>query len=131
MKNFILKLVVLFGFLFLPTIVKAQTFIITDIDFPSSISQTIQQREKDNSLGEEIKLEFFDKSVRVIISGRNGEKENGIFDKVGDNKYELTDKRGGKMILELNTLLGYIKSIKLYSQGNTRYDGTIIIAKRK
>lgn len=131
MKSFILKSFVLFGFLFLPTIVKAQTFIITDIDFPSSISQTIQQREKDNSLGEKIKLEFFDKSVRVIISGRNGEKENGIFDKVGDNKYELTDKRGGKMILELNTLLGYIKSIKLYSQGNTTYQGTTIVAKRK
>ncbi len=88
-------------------------------------------------MGKYIILLFSDKDVRMTIKPSKGEKaESIILQKIGNNLYREEDGSGDVVDLELNTILGYIRSCKITvydkkrSGSSTVWSGTIIL-KRK
>lgn len=107
---------------------SAQSFIVSDVQFGSDVSESRKERTLKDALGAQIDLQFFDNKVKVTIHDKDKE-EVEIFDKVNSNRYEFT-KRDSKAILELNTVIAYIRSFTLtgYEDGKLQLK---ITAKRK
>lgn len=115
-----------------------QTFVVTDFVTPDYIPQKAVQETKDKIMGVEYSLLFSNKDVRMTMKPPTSEKvESFLFQKIGDGLYRVEEEGSGDVVdLELNTILGYIKSCKIiiydrkHSNSSMVWSGTVIL-KRK
>ena len=127
-KKLIIPLIVLVTILCSSFSISAQSFIVSDVQFGSDISEYRKQQTLKEALGAQIDLQFFDNKVKMIAHTENGD-EVDILNKVNSTKYEM-DRNNSKFVLELNTLIAYIRSFTLTVYKNNQLEG-IITAKRK
>lgn len=117
---------------------NAQTFVVTDIIAPDYIPEKAIQETKNKIMGIEYNLLFSDKDVRMTMKPPTSEKvESFLLQKIGDGLYRGEEEGSGDMVdLELNTILGYIKSCKITVYGKKHSDSSMVwrgtvILKRK
>lgn len=125
-RLFWLTYILLFAYLYVthgisPAGANPHKFTCTDISIDAShMSFKEVQKMKNEVLGTEITLEFYDNNVKY--TGKDGDKyESIVFDKISDNLYEIRnhdDRFNGVGLLELQKTLWYIPSFTL-----SLYDG--------
>ena len=111
-----------------------QKFVAADTLFPDDMSEKRIQKARDEIMETEVYLLFSDDDVRMTIKPKGDKVGAMILQKIGDDLYRGKDEHN-VFDLELNTLLGHIKSCKLtvykeYSGSSMEWKGTVIF-KRK
>ncbi len=99
------------------TNITAQTFNCQDITFSGSFSDTDKQAMKEKLLGTEMKLEFFDTTVKITATDEKS-LVGVVLDEVDKNEYKT--KKGSRDIsLSLQKITGIIKNATLVvKEGN-------------
>ena len=133
MKKFF-PLIVLFTILCSPLSVWAQSFIVTNVEFGPSYTEEMQDYVLKKDLGTQIDLQFFDNKVKIIMWD-DGRETFDLYNKINSTKYEinfddLRYKINYSAVLELNTIISYIRSFTLTTYQNGKLQ-TKITAKRK
>lgn len=126
--NFIRRSATLFAVMLTCLCANAQTFIVSDIVFSNNMKESEIQEKRKEAIGVEVNLLFSDNDVRVTFITKEG-AESMILQKIGGNLYRHQEKRSCDD-LELNTILGYIRSCKLSAYEDGKWLGTAIL-KRK
>ena len=91
------------------TNIFSQSFVISDIKFSEDTSVAIKQYALENTLGKILNIRIFDNAIKLETKIKNF---NYTYYKVNDSTYEYVHNRE-KIILKLNKVFGYIKSISL------------------
>ncbi len=112
-KLFTLFIVVLCLVSFSSFDADAQTFTCTDLVFcGDDLSPSEKQKKIERNLGKKAYITFYDNSIRAVIYDYYGKNDN-VLNKISSNRYEKK-YNGDRMIIEFNTLFGYIRSFKMY-----------------
>ena len=114
---------------------KSQTFVCTDYNYiGNEMSPQEMQKEKKQLLGSEVELTIYDKSLRISRNVDRGRKDSYILDKIGDNVYQLKEKRGNnqtmRRVIKLHKIIAYIKSFTYECYIDGEKQGALIF-KRK
>lgn len=137
MKNIFVKkyAVLIYTVLLTCSCTNEHTFTVSDVRASSNLSEEHIQETREQLIGTEVNLLFSDNDVRIIVNPQNKETESMILQKIGHDLYRGND--GADVIdLELNSILGYIRSCKIsaYDKKNSGssmiWCGTIFL-KRK
>lgn len=104
--------VVIFAILLTYSCTSAETFVVTDIVAPDNISEKHLQEVRNKVIGTEVYLLFSDNDVRMTVKPEGENAESIVLQKIGDDLYRGKDGYE-EFDLELNTILGYIKSCKI------------------
>ena len=119
------KLIVTSMLSFLFSMIQAQTFVCSDINFYNS-DMTPQkiQKEKAKYLGSKATLTFYDKTLKISVK-ENGKTESLVLDKVNNNEYKIEETKGKfphsntrKLVIKLNKWVEYIRSFTVESYNN-------------
>ena len=124
-KKLIISLITLITILCSAFSVSAQSFIVSDVQFGSDVSEDKKQRALKEWLGAQIDLQFFDNNVKMT----NEEKEVLILDKINSTTYGMS-RNNDKVVLKLNTLIAYIRSFT-YTVYEDNQKKCVMTAKRK
>jgi hypothetical protein len=76
------------------------------------LSPSEKQKKIERNLGKKAYITFYDNSIRAVIYDYYGKNDN-VLNKISSNRYEKK-YNGDRMIIEFNTLFGYIRSFKMY-----------------
>ena len=97
------------------------TFVVTDVEAPSDMSEKRVQRMRDEVVLTEVNLLLSDNYVRLNTNFRDDETETIILQKIDDELYRADS--GSKVVeLELNTVFGYVRSCEITLYG--KYSGS-------
>lgn len=99
------------------------TFVVTDIETPSDMSEWRVQKIRDDVELREVNLLFSDNDVRMTAKFGDKGTRSVILQKIGDDLYRGED--GYVYDLELNIVLGYISSCKLTVFDKDRYNSSM------
>lgn len=125
--NFKKCVVAVFTIMFICSCTNAQTFVVTDIATPDNIPEKYVQEAREKVIGTEVYLLFSDNDVRMTAKPKGEKAESIILQKIGDGLYRGEEEGSGDMVdLELNTILGYIKSCKITVYGKKHSDSSMV-----
>ena len=119
------KLIVTSMLSFLCSMIQAQTFVCTNIDYRGSdLTPQKIQKEKAKYLGSKATLTFYDKTLKISVK-ENGKTESLVLDKVNNNEYKFEETKGKfpnsktrKVVIKLNKLVEYIRSFTVEGYNN-------------
>lgn len=102
----------------------AQTFRVTDYELYRDVSR-YERSKFDEALGTIVKLEEFDKSARLQL----GDDSRGlVLDLQNDGSYRAEDSmRNQVIILTIEKIIGYYRSLKLQILENNQLKVTVIM----
>ena len=110
------------------------TFVVTDVEAPSDMSEKRVQRMRDEVVLTEVNLLLSDNYVRLNTNFRDDETETIILQKIDDELYRADN--GSKVLeLELNTVFGYVRSCEItlygkYSDSSMERKWTMILERK-
>ena len=100
----------------------------------NELDPKVVQKEKNQLLGSEVELSIYDNSLRLSYKNDRGGTKSYIYDKIGDNMYQLKDKvennKTRRKVIKLNMIIAYIRSFTFEMYIDNKIQG-IIIFKRK
>ena len=131
MKRFVLLFLLLISYY----VINAQTFVVVDYIAPAGFSQErIEEAKK--IIGTEVTLLFTDDDVKMTMPNKKGELVSKIHFKKGKNIYrrgscaDPYDCRDSYDEIELNTILGYIRSFKYTHIHHNKFGGGIVLERK-
>lgn len=121
------KVIIIVVLSFISISANAQTFKCIDVVF-SEYASSFEKKTQDTKkavLGSTLELKIFVSDIKAEKRDIDGEKpETVIFTKVSDDKYEYKYKENYN-ILELKTILGYIKGCEIVIYEDDKYIATV------